>query len=179
MSDGKDINKIHPKLQEIIEEFKQRFYDKYEDKVMNNIDLLRREGIEDIIYYEPTWFLLLHLKQAYTAEPQPKKLTLVFSKPFIYRRAFELRDILERECELFGMRKALVFEEHYLFEEYKLEQHPLDAQGMPLTPLEHAVMMEPGFKRMTLTHEDAGLLGGRVLSVEDVPTLNEKLYKPN
>ena len=179
MSDAADPNKIHPKLQELIDEFKQRFYSKYGGKVSDSLELLRREGIEDIIYYEPIWFLLLHIKQGCTDEPQPKKLTLLFSKSFIYRRAYEIRDILEREHEVFGMKKALVFEEHYLFDEYKLNSHPLDPDDTPLTPLEQAVLVEPGFKRMSLTHQNERLLGGRILKIDDPPTLNKKLYKPS
>jgi hypothetical protein len=179
MSGEEEISKVHPKLQELTDEFKQRFYSKYESKILGNIDSLRREGIEDIIYYEPTWFLLMNIKQAYIVEPEPKKMILLLFKPFIYRLASDLRNILEDECERFGLKKALVFEEHYLFEEFKLGQHPLDPDSMPLTPLEQAVFMEPGFKTMSLTHEHAGLLGGRVLTIEEAPTLNEKLYKPN
>jgi hypothetical protein len=179
MSGEEEISKVHPKLHELFDEFRQRFYSKYENKIIGNLAALMSEGIMDIIYYEPTWFLLANVKAAVTLESPSRKLIIFATKPFIYRRAFELRYILERECELFGMRKALVFEEHYLFEEFKLEQHPLDPDGMPLTPLEQAVFMEPGFKTMSLTHEDAGLLGGRILTIEDALTLNEKLYKPN
>jgi len=150
--------------------FEHRFYYKCLEKIKENYDSLKKQGVTHIIYSEPNWLIIASLNQDYYPIPPFNKksvfkdINIIF---YDYNHIEDVRASIEEKYYVSGLRKALVIEELDQFDAEELRDAP---GGVPLSPLEEVALL-PGFTRMSLE--------GMILRVKDHADINKKLYKPH
>ncbi|HJX05759.1 MAG TPA: hypothetical protein VJ461_03550, partial [Candidatus Nanoarchaeia archaeon] len=138
---------------------------------------VKSKGIENIIYYEPHFFLIGRMKEIYEPGfPMPKEGLGFDTRAYLYREPEDIRIILERWHEHYGLRKALVLSEDHLF---NVDKMPAGPDGDACTPLEAAAYMSAGFTCIGLEPFSAGKLTGTILSIEDRVKFYRKLSAVN
>ncbi len=157
--------------------FCERFQYTYPEKIIENYSQVKSKGIENIIYYEPHFFLIGRMKEIYEPGfPMPKEGLGFDTRAYMYGNHGDIRIILEGWYYEHKLRKALVLSEDHLFD---VDKMPVGPDHEPCNPLEAAAYMSAGFTCIGLEPFSAGKLTGTILSIEDRVKFYRKLSAVN
>jgi hypothetical protein len=143
-----------------LQKFQEYFAENYLDKIYESWLPMQKLGINHFIFYDSDKFLIVKPVEEYNPKTNSCR-TYFETEKFFYDKPKDIKDVLEHKYldeanDLFGFKRALVFEE---FEIIDPEKVMVDRHGNVYLPIDQAAMA-PGFINMKLGNLSGFRIGG-------------------